>query len=323
MITVYYDSGTTNSRIFLLKDGCVLHSEKVKIGCKDAALAGDPGVLVQALYGLYINALSACTLQDSDVNAIYLSGMATTPSGLMEVEHLSTPAGAQELRENIALYEENTCFHRTFHLIPGLKTAPRGVRVSPQEAALVNNVRGEETEVLGILRQTGLTNAAILLPGSHTQTAIVENGRVVDLLSTVTGELYDAVVNRSIIGSSVGEGNTDPAWVKQGAEALQTHGFNRALYITRSLELFADTTPLQRKSFLEGVINGGTVQELLHVLQRYPAIRNVIVYGGAEQHAVLAAIAEAYGAPMAFTHLPPDPNCPMAVYGVMALTETE
>ena len=322
MITVYYDSGTTNSRIFLLENGRVLHSEKVKVGCKDAALAGDPGVLVRALYGLYTNALAACSLQDKDVDAIYLSGMATTASGLMEVEHLSTPAGAQELRANMALFEETTCFGRSFHLIPGLKTAPRGQRVSPAQAALVNNVRGEETEVLGILRQTGLTDAAILLPGSHTQTVIVENGRIVDLLSTVTGELYDAVVNRSIIGSSVGEGETDPAWVRLGTKTLLEHGFNRALYVTRSLELFSDTTPAQRKSFLEGVINGGTVQELQRVLMARPAIGTVVVYGSKEQHTVLSAAAEACGFPLPLSHLAPDPACPMAVYGVMALTDT-
>lgn len=63
-------------------------------------------------------------------------------------------------------------------MIPGLKTCARGVTVSPEEAFLVNNVRGEETEILGILCETGLTDCAVLLPGTHTQAAVVENGRI-------------------------------------------------------------------------------------------------------------------------------------------------
>ena len=81
--------------------------------------------------------------------------MATSPSGLQEVEHLSLPAGLRELRENIVSYRENSFFHRELLLIPGLKTCARGVMVSPEEAFLVNNVRGEETEILGILCETG------------------------------------------------------------------------------------------------------------------------------------------------------------------------
>ena len=75
---------------------------------------------------------------------------------------------------------ENRFFHRSLYLIPGLKTCPRGVRVSPEKAVLVNNVRGEETEIMGILQATGMDSCAVLLPGSHTQAAIVENGKITD-----------------------------------------------------------------------------------------------------------------------------------------------
>lgn len=49
MINVYFDSGTTNSRIFVLEGGNVLYHEKAGTGCRDAALAGDSSILTRAL----------------------------------------------------------------------------------------------------------------------------------------------------------------------------------------------------------------------------------------------------------------------------------
>ncbi len=45
MINVYFDSGTTNSRIFVLEGGRILYHDKAGTGCRDAALAGDPSIL--------------------------------------------------------------------------------------------------------------------------------------------------------------------------------------------------------------------------------------------------------------------------------------
>ena len=89
MINVYFDSGTTNSRIFVLEGGRILYHDKAGTGCRDAALAGDPSILTRALRRLYQNALDTLHIKDEQVRGIYLSGMATSPSGLQEVEHLS------------------------------------------------------------------------------------------------------------------------------------------------------------------------------------------------------------------------------------------
>ena len=321
MINVYFDSGTTNSRIFVLEGGHVLYHEKASTGCRDAALAGDSSILTRTLWWLYQNALDTLHVKDEQVQGIYLSGMATSPSGLQEVEHLSLPAGLRELRENIVSYRENSFFHRELLLIPGLKTCARGVMVSPEEAFLVNNVRGEETEILGILCETGFADCAVLLPGTHTQAAVVENGRIIDLLSTVTGELYGAILQDTIIGSSIEEGPLNTEWVKKGVQALRRFGFNRALYITRSLDLFSHTTGGERKSFLEGVVNGGAVAETLSVIGCHPHIRDIVIYGSQDQYAVLRAAAEVLpeNKRFIFHHVEVNPGFPMSVRGIMVL----
>ncbi len=185
-------------------------------------------------------------LQDEQIHGIYLSGMATSANGLQEIEHLPLPAGLKELRENMAEYPENRFFHRNFSLIPGLKTCARGVRVSPEEAFLVNNVRGEETEIMGILQATGMDSCAVLLPGSHTQAAIVENGKITDLLSTVTGELYGAILQDTIIGSSVADAPPNRI------------GYNRVFWLSDVSDLIGLSTSLDLWIFfpIQKAVNG-------------------------------------------------------------------
>ena len=52
----------------------------------------------------------------------------------------------------------------------------------------------------------------------------------------------------------------DTEMVRLGYRNLQKYGFNRAIYIDRSLLLFTDSTAEQRHSYLEGVLNGGVLQ---------------------------------------------------------------
>lgn len=57
---VYYDSGTSNSRIYLLdRDFQVRYTEKKAVGSKDSSIAGDNLVLLQGLKELYDGMLSA------------------------------------------------------------------------------------------------------------------------------------------------------------------------------------------------------------------------------------------------------------------------
>ena len=96
--TVYYDSGTTNSRAYLLGENCeLLATAKREVGSKDSALAGSNKVLILALKELYDELLSQNGLRDGDVNAIYASGMITSNVGLLEIPHLIAPASAADL----------------------------------------------------------------------------------------------------------------------------------------------------------------------------------------------------------------------------------
>lgn len=298
MIRVYFDSGTSNTRVYLVQDNRILDRASRSIGSRDSALAGNRAVLVSALKELYDALLDKNKLQDSSIDEIWMSGMISCPSGMVEIEHIPTPVDCAALSGKVAEYAETDYFKRKIKIVPGLKTIPSGIRATLDTVAGVNNVRGEEIEVVGLLRQypelqTGRVVA--VLPGSHTQVLFLTDGVIDDILSNVTGELYSAVCRESIIGASVeGEENTpiDPGLVLQGAQNVERYGFNRALYIVRSMELFSDSTLTQRRSYLEGVLNAGVMHGISAITK--DAVARIVVAGSRKQFDIFSAMNPMY-----------------------------
>lgn len=259
---VYYDSGTSNSRIYLLDDQFRIHyTEKKNIGSKDSSITGSNLVLIEGLKDLFDAMLSATGISESQIAGIYASGMITSPYGLVEVPHLVIPTSIENLADSMVCYHEDRLFHRDIYLIPGLKTT--GDRIT-----MVNNMRGEEIEIAGTLdalhEKYPNRKIALILPGSHTHIALVEGDRITSILSNITGELFYALKSATILSAvlSAETDGLDPDMVRLGTENLHTYGFNRAIYICHAMRLFNQGTPMQRKSYAEGVINGDFVKGL-------------------------------------------------------------
>lgn len=266
---VYYDSGTSNSRIYLLdRDFQIQYTEKKNIGSKDSSIAGDNIVLIRGLKELYDGMLQATGIEESRIEEdIYASGMVTSPYGLKEIPHLVIPTTVERFAESVYCFREDKVFHRNFHLIPGLKTTGDNV-------TMVNNMRGEEIEIIGTLdtlqaRYPG-RKIALILPGSHTHTALIQDQKVQGILSSMTGELFYALRTSTILSPILGAGGDilDKKMVREGVRNLETYGFNRAIYICHAMRLFNEGTPAQQKSYAEGVMNGGFSKALSWYCER-------------------------------------------------------
>ena len=65
---VYFDSGTSNSRIYLLdKDFQVLYVDKKNVGSRNSSIEGSNRVLIEGLYELYTKLLQEKHLTEEDV----------------------------------------------------------------------------------------------------------------------------------------------------------------------------------------------------------------------------------------------------------------
>lgn len=259
---IYFDSGTTNSRGYLMAaDGTVLDSQKCTVGSRDSAITGSNKVVIDALYGIYTTLLERNGASDADVERIYASGMVTCPYGLCEVPHVNVPVTVEEFAKSIYAFYEEQRFRREIRLI-------RGLRTLADSASQINNLRGEEIEVIGALPKLkhcfGEREVAVIMPGSHTHTLLVKNGVIEDLLANFTGELYSAIRRGTILAPvlDVEVDEFDADSIKLGVENLRKYGFTRALYICHAMRLFDDGTTVSRASYAEGVILGGMCQSL-------------------------------------------------------------
>ena len=139
---LYFDSGTSNTRAYLLdRDFQVKYVAKKAVGSKDSAIAGSNRVLVEGMKALHDQVLAENGLTEGNISAIYASGMITSPYGLKEVPHLPLPMTVKTFADSLYPFREDTCFHRDIILVPGLKTLS-------DDFSFVNNMRGEEIEII-------------------------------------------------------------------------------------------------------------------------------------------------------------------------------
>lgn len=261
---VYYDSGTTNSRAYLIRDGRVADTSTQAVGTVNNVLSGDKETLVRELYRMYQALLSRNGLADEEIGGIYMSGMATSKNGVSEVEYVRLPVDLRRYQEAVT-YRENEVFQRKIGYLTGLAGMPDEAGCL-KNAAEFNNVRGEEIELFGIMEQYGdqfeNRRAAVIMPGSHTHVLFAENKTITGILSCMGGELFSAVSRHTILSASVSENPENPdasmlEAMKEGYDAVMKYGFNRALYMVRTLDLFTDADQGQRDFFLEGVVSAG------------------------------------------------------------------
>lgn len=326
MYYFYFDSGTTNTRAYLIHNQQIIQHAEIPIGSRDSALNHDKTVLVMALKQLYDKIMCEAGICEEDIMEIYMSGMISCPSGLIEIEHLSAPVNFQKLKDGIIVYLETEFFKREIHIVPGIKTLPQGTTASIETVVSANNMRGEEIELLGILHrcpELATGNSIIVLPGSHTQVAFLYNGEIKNISSNITGELYHAIISQTILSSSL-EGETEtaiqPQMVCMGYQIAHQYGFNRALYVVRSMDLFADSSLEQRRSYLEGVLNGGVMDAIAQVMKEESG--TIAIAGSCKQYEIFSAFSYKLFPQFKIMKVPNTSDFPFSVEGFLSLIES-
>ena len=111
------DTGTTNTRVTVLKDGALLAQAKSETGVRVSAIDGDNHRLKQAVRQCLDEALDRAGIGWDQVCGVAANGMITSNVGLCEIPHCTAPAGAAELaaRHPIRLHARDLPFaHRLY-----------------------------------------------------------------------------------------------------------------------------------------------------------------------------------------------------------------
>jgi len=238
------DSGTTNTRICLVKNGKIIGFQKFEVGARK--VIGNNEILKQTIKQGINEILKQNKMSSSDIEKILASGMITSEFGLVNLPHIETPAGAEDLHNNI-----NETVIEDISAIPFVFI--RGVKCQTENFENCDMMRGEETEIMGILKGEG----TYILTGSHTKIINVDDkGKITNFKTMLTGEMLAALSENTILKDAVclDEGELDSEYLLKGFDFCEQNGINNSLFKVRILKNMFSANASEIYSFFLGVV---------------------------------------------------------------------
>jgi 2-dehydro-3-deoxygalactonokinase len=208
---------------------------------------------------------------------VVASGMVGSRQGWVETRYLPCPVDLSTIARELELRRIG---ERTVAFTPGITRVARD--------GMPDVMRGEEIQVLGSL--AGLGDGWCILPGTHSKWVLVEAGRVVWFATFMSGELFDVLVQHSVLtlGKEPAEqrdAGGDSVFLRGVDYALamerESGGFLKRLFSTRSLVARGQLSKPEAREYLSGLIIGGELREALACLPG-PAPRSVLLIGSGE-----------------------------------------
>jgi 2-dehydro-3-deoxygalactonokinase len=197
---------------------------------------------------------------------VLMCGMIGARQGWVEAPYAPAPAGLADLAA--ALAPVTVGERIAARIVPGVSLA---------DGARREVMRGEETQIVGA---AGPGRRLVVLPGSHSKWALTQDARIVDFSTYMTGELFAALKDHTILGRGLSDAepdadadaDADTRAFAQGLEAAE-RGLAGALFQTRARGLIGDLGPATGAAFLSGVVIGAEIAEALARLESRPDSR--------------------------------------------------
>ncbi|WP_374013490.1 2-dehydro-3-deoxygalactonokinase [Pseudoxanthomonas koreensis] len=182
---------------------------------------------------------------------VVLSGMIGARGGWIEMPYIDCPAGIGALAAGMRRLDADAPLAgHALWCVPGM--ADRG-----REA--VDVMRGEETQIAGLLDTLGPGTHHLCLPGTHSKWVQVQDGSIVRISTAMTGELYGLLRRHSILGRTMPEHEPalDAAAFDAGLDdGGAGHGLLQDLFGVRTAALFERFATDALPSYLSGLLIG-------------------------------------------------------------------
>jgi 2-dehydro-3-deoxygalactonokinase len=196
---------------------------------------------------------------------LYASGMIGSNVGWTEVPYAQAPASCADLAAAaVSTHIDGV----PLKIVPGI-SCRRSFDGEP------DILRGEEIELMGLATLRAV-NGWVALPGTHTKWARLENSRVVDFFTSMSGEIFDRLTSKGLLASIVAGEAAD------GVAFLRGVGVGRARRLSLGTLLFGARAQVVRgelaksdaASYLRGLLIGSEIADALAV---YPAVGDSVV----------------------------------------------
>jgi 2-dehydro-3-deoxygalactonokinase len=278
------DWGTTSLRAYkLAADGVVLEQRALSSGIMQ--LPKTPRVINgrECADGFELAFDEACgDWLDAQPNLpVIACGMVGSAQGWREAAYCETPANVANLGKSLQTLI--SLRGTVVHIVPGVI----------QRSRLPNVMRGEETQVLGVLQNLPIEAGADLLiglPGSHSKWVDVVDGCIIHFDTFMTGEVFAVLSEHSILGRTLKQGATfDAPAFDRGVQIAQSAdgelGVLSTLFSARTLGLTGELSPTAQADYLSGLMIGHELAALASVQRRRrnnPNLPSIILIGNAQ-----------------------------------------
>ncbi|MCQ4311041.1 2-dehydro-3-deoxygalactonokinase [Pseudomonas stutzeri] len=208
---------------------------------------------------------------DRDIPMI-ACGMIGSAQGWREATYVEAPLGAEKLGS--ALLPIKRPRGMPLWLVPGVI----------QRGTLPNVMRGEETQVFGLLDGDADHAAPLLigLPGSHSKWVTMEGGRLRHFQTFMTGEVYQALLGHTILGrTAVANDAFNAAAFERGLCVARLHegqgGPLATIFSSRTLVLTGELSGTAQADYLSGLLIGHELAAMTSTLQVLPSQPIVLI----------------------------------------------
>jgi 2-dehydro-3-deoxygalactonokinase len=235
--------GTTNLRAYRLdRNGAIIHERSSARGI----LSVEPGRFAETLYSEIRDWLALGETQ------ILLAGMVGSRQGWKEIPYVPCPAGIEELSRNLVSVDLDDA---KAVIVPG---------ISYSDANGVPEVmRGEECEIIGIIESCGDAKN-ICLPGTHSKWVRIERSKIASFVTYMTGEVYAAMRDHTILSRTMRSGATNEESFHQGLRRSRDGGgLLHHLFGVRSLVIAGQMREEEAALYLSGLLIGHEVGTML------------------------------------------------------------
>lgn len=205
---------------------------------------------------------------------ILACGMIGAATGWREADYLPVPV---ELSSDALTLTRADYLGRDLWIVPGLQQT-----VSPRHP-YPDVMRGEETQVLGASAALGPdADVTVVLPGTHSKWVHVRSGVVQSFQTVMTGELFSAVMEDTILGQPARDGaGFDERAFAWGAQLARQRDASTPLagllFSARTLHMSGELAAGSIGDFASGLLIG---DEVAHLLAARSPAADIVLCGG-------------------------------------------
>lgn len=238
------DWGTTRLRLFRIEDGAITD-------CAYGDGIGTPGIDPEAV----LRAALAGWMADGAPASIRLCGMVGARDGWREVPYADCPATRSAW---LAAATALTLDGVPVELMAGLACI--------DAEGVPDVMRGEETQLYGALvlsPDLAVGRHIVILPGTHSKWAVIEDGAITGVRTILTGEVFALLRQHSTLtrGLALGDAGVEAEGFGAGLVRAE-RGVLSGLFGARAMQLRGGKTPDWALGYLSGLVIGGEITEM-------------------------------------------------------------